>query len=82
MTHTYKVTGMTCGGCQATVTRLLSAVDGVNNVAIDLGKGEAKINMNKHVATDVLQHALSHHPKYQPHRVFNFLAAAGHGVVA
>jgi copper chaperone CopZ len=65
MTHTYKVTGMTCSGCQATVTRLLSAVDGVNNVAIDLGKGEAKINMNKHVATEVLQQALSHHPKYQ-----------------
>ncbi|MBN8834320.1 MAG: cation transporter [Sphingobacteriales bacterium] len=65
MTHTYKVSGMTCTGCQAKVQSLLSGVESVNNVKIDLAKGEATIQMDKHIATSALQDALKDYPKYK-----------------
>ena len=65
MTHTYKVTGMTCSGCQAKVQGLLSKIEGIKNVTVDLTKGEATIDMEKHVATTALQTALKDYPKYQ-----------------
>ncbi|MBK7088996.1 MAG: cation transporter [Chitinophagaceae bacterium] len=65
MTHTYKVSGMTCTGCQAKVQNLLSKVDAVNDVNIDLAKGEATIKMDKHIETAILQEALKDYPKYQ-----------------
>ncbi len=65
MTHTYKVSGMTCGGCQAKVRGLLSNATGVKNVRIDLAKGEASIEMDKHIATTELKLALKDYPKYQ-----------------
>jgi copper chaperone CopZ len=65
MTHTYKITGMTCTGCQAKVQYLLTQVKGVNAVVIDLSKGEAEVSMEKHVPTSALQQALKEYPKYQ-----------------
>ena len=65
MTHTYKISGMTCTGCQAKVQGLLSKVSGVKNVSIDLAKGEAGIEMDKHIATVDLKVALKDYPKYQ-----------------
>jgi len=65
MTHIYKVSGMTCSGCQAKVESLLSKVAEVKNVSIDLVKGEATIEMNKHITTDELKEALREYPKYQ-----------------
>ena len=65
MTHTYKVSGMTCGGCQAKVQSLLTNVAGVQNVAIDLAKGKATIDMERHIATDDLKQSLKDYPKYQ-----------------
>ena len=65
MTHTYNISGMTCGGCQAKVQALLSKIAGVQNVSIDLAKGEAIIDMEKHIATDDLKGALKDYPKYQ-----------------
>ncbi|RYY47384.1 MAG: heavy-metal-associated domain-containing protein [Chitinophagaceae bacterium] len=65
MTHTYNVSGMTCTGCQIKVQGLLSKVTGVENVSIDLQKGEATIAMNKHVPTSNLQAALKEYPSYQ-----------------
>ena len=56
---------MTCGGCQAKVQALLSKVAGVQNVSIDLAKGEAIIDMEKHITTDDLKGALKDYPKYQ-----------------
>ena len=53
MTHTYKVSGMTCTGCQAKVKNLLSKVDAVSDVNIDLAKGEATIKMDKHIETAI-----------------------------
>lgn len=65
MTHTYSVTGMTCTGCQAKVQSLLSKVPGVKNVTIDLPKGEASIDMDKHISAIQLKEALKDYPKYQ-----------------
>lgn len=65
MTHTYSVTGMTCTGCQTKVQSLLSKVPGVKNVTIDLAKGEASIDMDKHISTNQLKEALNDYPKYQ-----------------
>lgn len=65
MTHTYKVTGMTCAGCQAKVQSLLSAVPAVKSVSIDLQQGEATVGMDRHIDTGDLQAALKDHPKYQ-----------------
>lgn len=65
MTHTYKVTGMTCDGCAAKVRHLLKRVPNVTGVEINLAEGEASITMDKHIETPVLQNALSEYPKYQ-----------------
>jgi copper chaperone CopZ len=65
MTHTYKVSGMTCSGCQAKVQGLLSAMPGVKSVNISLPKGEAAVEMDQHIPTGTLQAALAEYPKYQ-----------------
>jgi cation transport ATPase len=65
MTHTYSVTGMTCNGCAAKVQKLLSSVDGVENVNINLEKNEATVTMHHHIQTKELQNALKDYPKYQ-----------------
>lgn len=65
MTHNYQVTGMTCAGCQAKVQSLLSKVDGVKKVGIDLPSETAAIEMERHIATSSLQNALKDYPKYQ-----------------
>ncbi|KAA9039413.1 heavy metal translocating P-type ATPase [Ginsengibacter hankyongi] len=65
MTHKYSVTGMSCSGCQAKVQQLLSAVDGVEKVSVDLPGGEAIIEMKTHIPTAALKSALKDYPKYQ-----------------
>ena len=65
MTHTYSVTGMSCTGCQAKVQQLLSGVNGVEKVSVDLPNGEAVIDMKEHIPTDQLKSALKDYPKYQ-----------------
>jgi len=42
-TITMNVKGMTCGGCVASVTRVLKAVPGVADVAVTLQPGAAKV---------------------------------------
>lgn len=65
MTHTFKISGMTCSSCQAKVEGLLSKVPGVKNVRIDLAKGEAAIDMDQHIPTAELKAGLKDYPKYQ-----------------
>jgi len=45
-TITMKVSGMTCGGCVANVTRVLKAVPGVSDVAVTLTPGAAKVTFD------------------------------------
>ncbi|WP_431134640.1 heavy-metal-associated domain-containing protein [Psychroserpens mesophilus] len=58
MKHTYKIEGMTCNNCKASVEQKLSAIDKVTSVSVNLEKGEAEIAMSTHVATETFQNAL------------------------
>ncbi|HEY8623361.1 MAG TPA: heavy-metal-associated domain-containing protein [Casimicrobiaceae bacterium] len=42
-TITFKVHGMTCGGCAASVTRVLQAIPGVERAAVTLDPGGAEV---------------------------------------
>ena len=43
MKSTFKISGMTCNGCKSTVEDKLSLLNGVDEVLVDLAKGEAVI---------------------------------------
>jgi len=43
-TVTLKVTGMTCGGCVASVTRVLRVLPGVGEVTVALQPGTARVS--------------------------------------
>jgi len=58
MTHTYKIDGMTCNSCKATVQQHLSDLENITNVEVNLEKGEAKISMKKHISIEKLKNAL------------------------
>jgi copper chaperone len=40
---TLKISGMTCQGCVRSVTRVLEALPGVEDVAVSLERGEARL---------------------------------------
>ena len=42
-TSTWTVTGMTCGHCVASVTEEVSALEGVEDVRVDLASGEVVV---------------------------------------
>lgn len=58
MTHTYSIQGMTCNGCRNHVESILSKVEGVTSASVDLEKGEAIIEMDKHITIEEFQEAL------------------------
>lgn len=58
MTHTYKITGMTCQGCRSKVEHALNKIDGIS-AKVTLEPAEATITMEKHIPTEKLQEALS-----------------------
>jgi cation transport ATPase len=58
MKHTYKIEGMTCNNCKASVEKYLSELDNITNVTVNLEQGEAELIMSKHIDTETLQKAL------------------------
>ncbi len=58
MTHTYIIHGMTCNGCRGHVEEILSKVENVSKASVNLEKGEAVIEMEKHIPLEVFQKAL------------------------
>lgn len=58
MTHTYKVTGMTCNGCRNHVEETLSKLQGVSKATVNLEKAEATIEMEEHIPIEIFQKAL------------------------
>ena len=50
MVKTYQVSGMTCMGCVDSIQEKLGTVEGVENVQVDLEKGQAEIKTNRIVA--------------------------------
>lgn len=58
MKHTYHIHGMTCNGCRTHVEETLSKVEGVINVAVNLEKAEATIEMESHIPIEKFQDTL------------------------
>ncbi len=58
MTHSYKITGMTCNGCVSSVSSILKKIDGIKDVNIDLSTGMASVSMEKHIDTETMQQKL------------------------
>lgn len=63
MTHTYKLTGMTCSSCEAKVKSALLTIENVTNVIVSKDTETATITMNKHITLSDLQKVLDN--KYQ-----------------
>ncbi|NNE30903.1 MAG: heavy metal transporter [Winogradskyella sp.] len=59
MIHTYKVSGMTCNNCKASVEKSLSALPNVESVSVDLDAQEASLKMTNYIDVGTLQNALS-----------------------
>lgn len=58
MTHTYKITGMTCNGCRSKVEKTLNDIDGISAI-VTLEPPIATITMEKHIPIEQLQTALT-----------------------
>lgn len=63
MTHTYPVTGMTCGSCEAKVKSALLTLADVTNVEVT--RTSATITMQKHISLNDLQKAIGTDGKYK-----------------
>lgn len=58
MMHAYKISGMTCQTCVASIKKSLESLEVVKAVAVDLNKAEAKIDMKTHLDVSILKSAL------------------------
>ena len=59
MTHTYNITGMTCGNCVAKEKSQLLMLGDVTEADVQLTAPQATITMQKHIPVTVLQNALN-----------------------
>lgn len=67
MKHTYKISGMTCGGCRNHVEAALNNIEEVTKATVDLEKSEAVVEMNKHISLDELKEAVEAVGNYSIH---------------
>lgn len=58
MIHTYKVTGMTCGNCEAKVKSSLLMLPNVSEVEVSKEKQSATITMDRHISLSAFQNVL------------------------
>lgn len=65
MTHTYKVTGMTCGKCLGTVKSALSKIEGIQKADVTLEPPQAVITMSTHIPTAIMNKQLAAAGKYK-----------------
>ena len=63
MTHTYQITGMTCGSCESKVKSALLSVNNVTEVDVSKENDLATITMDSHIPLSHLQKVLD--VKYQ-----------------
>ena len=64
MTHTYKVTGMTCGKCLTTVKSVLGKIEGIQKADVTLDPPQAVITMSTHIPTAIMNKHLASAGKY------------------
>jgi copper chaperone len=55
MMTTIKIKGMSCQHCVMAVTKALKEIDGLNEVTVNLEKGEASFNESKPVNKDLIK---------------------------
>jgi cation transport ATPase len=77
MTHTYKVTGITCEGCVAKVKSKLLMHPEVTAADVRLGDENVTITMQKHIPVDELQAAIGTDTKYKIAATHNGHSIAG-----
>jgi copper chaperone len=54
----FTVKGMTCSGCMTKVTNAVTAVDGVNDVDVDISNGELTVFSDTPVDTEHIKKAI------------------------
>lgn len=64
MTHTYKVTGMTCNSCAIKIKSELLKIPDVISADVSQPNGEAIVEMQRHIALSELQQAISNAGNY------------------
>lgn len=57
-TQTFTVTGMTCQHCVASVTKEISAIEGVNTVEVNLEKGAVTVERSSDIDTQDVKAAV------------------------
>ena len=62
MKSIFQISGMTCEGCKSTVEDKLGSLDGIDNVQVDLARGEAVIYSNNPISFSLIKETLP--PKY------------------
>lgn len=50
-TKTFNISGMTCGGCAASVQKALQAVDGVQSISVSLENQQAVISFDEAIVS-------------------------------
>lgn len=55
-TQTFKVAGMTCGGCASSVTNAIQRIDGVKDVKVTLETGDVEILYNPNSISELKLH--------------------------
>ncbi len=53
-----KIEGMTCQHCVAAVTRSLGRIPGIQNVKVDLGRGEASFENTRGASGEAIRQAV------------------------
>jgi len=59
MASILKVKGMSCQHCVMSVTKALGQLEGIENVQVDLAKGEVRFDNSKGVASNRIEKAIS-----------------------
>ena len=54
-----RVKGMSCQHCVMSVTKALTQLEGIENVQVDLAKGEVRFDNSKGVASNRIEKAIS-----------------------
>ena len=57
-TAQYAVSGMTCEHCVASVSEEVSEIDGVSNVAVDLGSGTVTVTSDQPLPAEAVRAAV------------------------
>lgn len=58
MASVLKVKGMSCNHCVMSIRKALNQLEGVQNVDVDLQKGEVRFDNTKSLATNRIQKAI------------------------